>query len=82
MTVGKILLYYKFTPIADPKAVMLWQRELCELLGLKGRILISEHGINGTVGGDIDACKAYIKRFRKGLELEREAVRLFAKTEE
>lgn len=62
---SKILLYYKFTPIADPKALMLWQRELCELLGLKGRILISEHGINGTVGGSMDACKAYVKKFRE-----------------
>ncbi|MDY3128232.1 MAG: rhodanese-related sulfurtransferase [Corynebacterium sp.] len=61
MSIGKILLYYHFTPIKDPQAVMLWQRTLCESLGLKGRILISEHGINGTVGGDIDACKKYVK---------------------
>ena len=40
---------------------MLWQKTLCESLGLTGRILISEHGINGTVGGELDACKAYIK---------------------
>ncbi|QGU08624.1 putative rhodanese-related sulfurtransferase [Corynebacterium occultum] len=62
MAISKILLYYKFTPIADPKAVMLWQRDLCEGLGLRGRILISEHGINGTVGGDIDACKKYLRK--------------------
>ena len=31
---------------------------------------------------DTAGFEAYIKRFRKGLELEREAVRLFAKTEE
>ena len=47
----RILLYYQFTPIADPVAVMLWQRTLCESLGLRGRIIISPHGINGTVGG-------------------------------
>lgn len=57
----KIILYYKFTPISDPEAVRLWQRALCEKLNLKGRILISKHGINGTVGGDIDDVKAYIK---------------------
>ena len=61
MAQSKILLYYKFTPIADPKAVMLWQRTLCESLGLTGRILISTHGINGTVGGDIKACKRYAR---------------------
>jgi UPF0176 protein len=57
----KILLYYKFTPIADPVAVKLWQKTLCTSLNLKGRILISSHGINGTVGGDMDDLKAYIK---------------------
>ncbi len=65
MAVPKILLYYVFAPIADPEAVRLWQRELCESLGLRGRIIISKHGINGTVGGELDACKQYIKRTRE-----------------
>lgn len=57
----KILLYYKFTPIADPVAMKLWQKTLCESLNLRGRILVSRHGINGTVGGDIVDLKAYVK---------------------
>ncbi len=57
----KILLYYKFTPISDPEAVKLWQKSLCDSLNLKGRILVSRHGINGTVGGEIDDLKAYVK---------------------
>lgn len=57
----KIILYYKFAPIADPEAMRLWQRTLCERYNLKGRILISKHGINGTVGGHIDDVKAYVK---------------------
>ena len=57
----KILLYYQFRPIADPEAVRLWQRDLCEGLGLFGRIIISPDGINGTVGGDMDACKTYVR---------------------
>lgn len=57
----KIILYYKFGPVGDPEAVKLWQRTLCQKLNLKGRILISEHGINGTLGGDIKDLKAYIK---------------------
>lgn len=60
----KILLYYKFTPIADPEAVRLWQKTLCERLNLKGRILISKHGINGTVGGTVDDLKTYAKEFK------------------
>lgn len=71
--VEKILLYYKFQPVADPEAVRLWQRALCEKLNLKGRILISPHGINGTVGGNIDDLKAYVKDTRpyfKGIEFK------------
>ena len=61
MAVAKIILYYGFAPVADPEAVRLWQHTLCESLDLKGRILISEHGINGTLGGDLDKLKKYVK---------------------
>lgn len=57
----KILLYYKFTPLSDPEAVKLWQKTLCDLLNLRGRILVSRHGLNGTVGGDLDDLKAYVR---------------------
>lgn len=57
----KIILYYKFVPIPDTESVLFWQRALCEKLGLKGRILISGKGLNGTLGGDIKALKAYKK---------------------
>ena len=61
----KILLYYGFTPIQDTAAVRLWQLTLCESLGLKGRILVSPHGINGTVGGDMESLKKYVARTKK-----------------
>lgn len=61
----KIILYYKFTPLGDPEIVKLWQRAVCEKLGLKGRILLSRHGINGTLGGDIEDLKAYIKETKQ-----------------
>lgn len=57
----KIILYYKFVPIPDTESVLFWQKALCEKLGLKGRILISGKGLNGTLGGDIRALKAYKK---------------------
>lgn len=57
----KIILYYKFVPVTDPETVMHWQKTLCEKLGIKGRILISSHGINGTLGGDLAALKKYVK---------------------
>ena len=63
----KILLYYKFTPVKDPAAVMLWQKSLTDGLRLRGRILVSEQGLNGTVGGDVDDLKAYIKATKQYL---------------
>ena len=55
----KIILYYKFVPVADPDITMRWQRELCERLGLRGRIILAPHGINGTLGGSLDSLREY-----------------------
>ena len=65
VAIPKILLYYVFTPLADPEAIRLWQRDLCESLGLRGRILISKDGLNGTVGGDLPALKRYVRKTRQ-----------------
>lgn len=60
-----MILYYGFTPLSDPEAVMLWQRTLCESLELKGRILLSPHGINGTLGGNMSALKRYVRQTKQ-----------------
>ena len=65
MEAQKVILYYGFTPLDDLGAVRLWQRELCERLELKGRILLSPHGINGTLGGAMSALATYIKRTKE-----------------
>jgi len=65
VTVRKVLLFYVFTPLADPDAIRLWQRDLCESLGLTGRILLSKDGINGTVGGELKAVKKYVRKTRQ-----------------
>ena len=61
----KVILFYKFTPLADPEAVRFWQHALADSLGLTGRVLISKHGINGTLGGDINALKRYVRVTRE-----------------
>ena len=61
MELQKIILYYGFAPVADPVTLKLWQKTLCESLGLKGRIIVSKHGINGTLGGDMSALKKYVR---------------------
>jgi UPF0176 protein len=65
VALNRIALYYLFAPLPDPEAVRLWQRALCEKLGLTGRILISKDGINGTVGGELGAVKQYVKATRE-----------------
>ncbi|MCU1559320.1 rhodanese-related sulfurtransferase [Mycetocola sp.] len=65
MAISKILLYYVFTPLADPDAVRLWQRDLAESLNLRGRILLSKDGLNGTIGGELTAVKKYLRKTRE-----------------
>ncbi len=62
---NKVILYYKFTPLKDPAMVMNWQRELCSRLGLTGRIIVSKHGINGTLGGELEALRRYKQEMNK-----------------
>lgn len=46
---------------------MRWQKELCDRLGLKGRIIISPHGINGTLGGDLKSLRQYKSQMNKSV---------------
>lgn len=66
----KIILYYKFVPLKDPHMTMRWQRELCTRLNLKGRLILSEHGINGTLGGELDDVKAYVREMNATAEFK------------
>lgn len=56
----KVLLYYKYVHLDDPERIRAQQRELCERLGIKGRILLAHEGINGTVAGAPDKIDQYV----------------------
>ena len=58
----QVLLFYKYVDIADPVAVVNYQRALCEELGLKGRVIIAQEGINGTLEGTVANTEKYIER--------------------
>ncbi|WP_372638568.1 rhodanese-related sulfurtransferase [Fodinibius sp.] len=58
----EVILYYKFTPIEDPEAFCEEHKEFCREIGIKGRIYISDEGINGTVGGRPEKVAAYKER--------------------
>ena len=61
----KVILYYAFTPLEDPEAIRLWQQGLAESLGLRGRVIIAPHGINGTLGGSLPSLKKYVSATKK-----------------
>jgi UPF0176 protein len=63
----KVILYYKFVPVADPEMTVRWQKELCARLGLTGRVIISPHGINGTLGGDLKSLRQYKSEMNKSV---------------
>lgn len=56
-----VLLYYNYVHIEDPEAYAKEHLDFCNSLGLKGRILVAEEGMNGTVSGPIDATNQYIE---------------------
>lgn len=56
----QVLLYYKYVQINDPETFAQEHLNFCKELGLKGRILVAEEGINGTVSGTVDATKEYM----------------------
>ncbi|MBB6452283.1 UPF0176 protein [Salirhabdus euzebyi] len=57
----QVLLYYKYVKIEDPEAYANEHLEFCNDLGLKGRILIAEEGINGTVSGTVEQTNKYVE---------------------
>lgn len=56
---GKILLFYKYVTLENPKRALKWQKQICANLGLTGRIILAREGINGTVGGTVENTERY-----------------------
>lgn len=61
----QILLYYKYITITDPERVRDEQKALCQSLNLKGRIIVGNEGINGTVEGTVENTEKYIEAMEK-----------------
>lgn len=56
----RILLYYKFVHIENHEEFAREHLEFCKSIGLKGRVLVAEEGINGTVSGTWEATQQYM----------------------
>ncbi|MBC1473056.1 rhodanese-related sulfurtransferase [Listeria grandensis] len=61
MSSYQVLLYYKYTTIDNPEQFAAEHLAMCKEIGLKGRILVAEEGINGTVSGTVEETEKYIE---------------------
>ena len=57
----RVLLYYKYTTIDDPETFATEHLAFCKEHNLKGRILVSTEGINGTLSGTKEDTDKYIE---------------------
>lgn len=57
----QVLLYYNYVHIEDPETFAKEHLKFCKELGLKGRILVAEEGINGTVSGTVEQTEKYME---------------------
>lgn len=55
-----VLLFYKFFKVEDPKVLRAEQYDLASKIGLKGRMLIAEEGVNATFEGTESQVKEYM----------------------
>ena len=60
-----IILFYKYISIRNTGSLKNTQRELCEKLGLRGRVIIGKEGINATLEGTHSAVARYRAEVRK-----------------
>ncbi len=55
----RVLLYYKYQEIEDPETFVQEHLRFTKSIGLRGRILVSSEGINGTVSGTVEQTEKY-----------------------
>lgn len=57
----RVLLFYKYVQIENAEQFTQQHLAYCKNLGIKGRILVSEEGINGTLSGTIEQTDQYME---------------------
>ncbi len=66
----KVVSFYRFLDLEDPKALSTALQSLCEENGLLGTILVADEGVNGTLAGSRDTVEAVFAWLSDALELE------------
>ncbi len=67
---NQVAALYKFTALPDYAQLRAPLQDMCDMLGVKGTLLLAEEGINGTVAGPHSAISDVIKFLRADPRLE------------
>ena len=70
------LLYYKYTAISNAEEFAKQHLDFCERIGVVGRIIVAEEGLNGTISGTVVQCKKYMDHVRSNPLFEGISLRL------
>ncbi|XVF41750.1 hypothetical protein PTKIN_Ptkin01aG0305300 [Pterospermum kingtungense] len=62
-----VLLYYKYASIPDLDSLFSFYNSNCNSLGLLGRVRLSPHGVNVTVGGLLSALEKHIEAVKSNI---------------
>ncbi|GAA0344838.1 rhodanese-related sulfurtransferase [Bacillus carboniphilus] len=60
----RVLLYYHYVTIENPEEFAKAHLKFCKEIGLKGRILVANEGINGTVSGTVEQTNQYMEAMK------------------
>jgi UPF0176 protein len=60
---SQVLLFYKYVHITDPLVLKASYTLLCQKYNLKGRTIIAEEGINGTLEGMKEDIENFLSEF-------------------
>ncbi len=71
----KTILFYKYTRLDNAEQYAQQHLKFCKDLGVKGRILVGDEGINGTLSGTPEQCETYMAHLQanppfKGIEFK------------
>ncbi|MDO8231607.1 MAG: rhodanese-related sulfurtransferase [bacterium] len=59
----QVLLFYKYVTIDDPETLKGWVTARARSLGLAGRVIVAEEGINGTLEGSLEHTNIFKDEF-------------------
>lgn len=60
----KCVLFYKYVGIHEPEALMERLRAVCEVLNIKGRIIVAKEGVNANVEGKVEDVDKFIDHIK------------------